>query len=327
MQLTGSKRGRPSENETDTRSEAEISADGAVSPETRRLLSTILHHRYLETKSARKNDIKELAKRRAAFLRSDLDNLVSIGADKGAAVILEYFRGALYKDASFRNRAPEFLRRALEALYGQPEDATISPALAKTINHFSDFSAGARRNISDAYRGIWNIFRYAGHGTRSRKIMWSVMQIYPASNEPASSAGFKIFYQPENKPRGTVDGSILSMRGGGHMLFVGYDHTSNYPLDILAEQVQVEEGDPPVAEFQGLIKRKHEKLGPMTARVLCLRATEQHDLEKAALNIGTYREEEFRQLYESRLYDNDFKAFDRKIRNRVEHEGKFVLTL
>lgn len=272
--------------------------------------------------------------------KKDLDNFLQKLSEQGTGLIYDYFRGPA-REPDYYTNAPLQIRRAIQTLYGRPDGQPVSASVAKTLASLREPDLHFRENIAHTYEGVWDLFRYGGHGKNNPVLMWAAMQIMrPADpKDPASLPGFVIRYRPSGDPKGkyrTADGFIVSLIGQQHMWFIGRDHGTNYPLDILCDQRQLsggqshpndDEDGEKVSTFTGVIKRKHEQNRIMVSHVMGVRTNVA--LSDRTNLIGPYdpKDQIFEKLYAEEHSDLPLHELLGAIRNRADHEGKAVMFL
>jgi hypothetical protein len=266
---------------------------------------------------------------------ANLRNFVKTAAEKGAGAIFDYFKHLTANDEYFKD-APAHVRKAITLAYGfRPGKGPLAGALINVFKQIADAGANNNESISRAYDGVWNVFRYSGHEVPSDRerpdpyVTRAALRIFPRDAEREDSlAQFLIHYRPKaDTDYHTVEGSIISIGRGQHMLFVGWEHDSSYPLDILAGQRAHREGSPPINEFTGLVKRRHEHGHIMVARARFIRAPNGTTFEDLVQKIGMFTQSELVAQLAKDYPDLKSDELFETITNRIANKGKASLRL
>jgi len=127
-----------------------------------------------------------------------------------------------------------------------------------------------KERVFQIYKGAWFIIRYAAGvapgGTPIEmdpdepSTLYSIIDIqrrnrYLQNDFPSFTVHYRPFHIGNELPR-KIRGHILSLKGGRHMEFFGYEDDSDFPLIIASTQGRSME-TPPNA-FQGFVLRRFE---------------------------------------------------------------------
>jgi hypothetical protein len=263
--------------------------------------------------------------RALAEATENFKNFVQRLGKQGVGLVFEYFRTIVAKP-SYYSEVPRHIQKAIVEIYGSIDGISPPVSIATTMRSLED--PAYRESISLTYNGVWDVFRYAGHGEGN--IMWAAMNIAPLDPEvPNSWPGFEIHYRAHAEPKGShrqIRGSILSLIGGQHMLFVGQDHDSRYPVDIVAEQRRSNGPSGGSIDFlTGIMKRKHETARVMVAKIACMRAARGVNLQARRDLIGAYTANEFRKAFAGVYKNGDCDDIFLNIKNHVRGDGYSAL--
>jgi hypothetical protein len=208
---------------------------------------------------------------------------------------------------------------------------------AKTIASPNDvflrhahLDAHHRKDISDAYSGIFNVYRYSSHldklpaelpvetsgdGKQSKEDPWMIcaaLEVFAAA-EHDEFVRFKLHYRPYEVLEGEIsiiDGIIIAIKE--LLYFVGLEQT-RYPLIIMS----VPHHGRKIQMFTGMILRYHEFGRTIASRVGFRRASsEVKSIDDLHDKIGMKRE--------STLVE-EISAFERRLINSINYGGKCAL--
>jgi hypothetical protein len=183
-----------------------------------------------------------------------------------------YLETQIERHEAFRH-APKYIYNIVDAMKGNASAEPESENLVDDVfSHVIEEGDRWKERVFQIYKGAWFIIRYAAGvapgGAPSRIdadqpwTLYSIIDIqrrnrYLKNDLPS----FTVHYRPlrnmdDELPR-IIHGHILSLKGGRHMQFVGYEDDSDFPLIISSTQGR-STVTPPRA-FQGFVLRRFEQ--------------------------------------------------------------------
>ncbi len=264
----------------------------------------------------------------------EFNNFLSLGAVKSSELFLKY----LYPIMATRNywaNSPAHVQKLIETAFGfhpsPPNKKQLQQSsVEEVIKNLSQDEEGFAVRLGRNYADIWDVVRYSAHGgeytpaSGNPRVMRAAMQIFEAESEE-DRPRFLIHYRAgdEDAPIRRSRGSILSLGGGAHMQFVGWEDPVRYPLNIVAKQSKDPDHRP--STFYGLVTRFHELGFFFASRVLFIRSKVKK-IEDMDGRIKMHGLNELKQQLaeeHGRKFDKPFK----NIENRVGSEAKSGLQL
>jgi hypothetical protein len=237
------------------------------------------------------------------FTSSALSNFLARLSPQDETAIFAYFRRVFANDKAY-DSAPTYIKHAITAAFNfQPEAPSIGGAIANIINRLAIRDPEKVEAFNASIVGVYDVLRYSAHIDEDLKnaprdpdpeekkdrrayVVRAALQVFPVERTEQYPR-FVIHYRP--KPRqgynsfNTVVGTVVLIEGGKHMLFLGEDRKTNYPLFMMVNY------DPEGLDgFNGLVVRLHET-GRIFASRVCFGATTSTLIELDEL-IGLFPE-------------------------------------
>lgn len=312
--------------------------DDGLDRNQRLALMAILNYEMAIKPGTARNGVLETIRARTGRTLSpaDFNNFLRTASVKGCGAIFDCYR-TIVSDATYARRAPAHIRRAITEVFGaRPSAMPQSASLLKVFARIAETELKPNQAIAHSYAGLWNIFRYSGHqgAGDERKDPYmtrAVMQVFPLeADSDGQFTPFRIHYRPHGLVKKlqlyVVEGSIIPMRQSKHMIFFGYEKQTDSPLDILTDQEIRDRGDPPIEEFRGIVKRKHEWGHFMVAKVRFTRDT-RNTIEDLLPRIGMFRQSELAASLSQEYPEFDTEMLCRSVVNWIPNEGRASLRL
>jgi hypothetical protein len=229
------------------------------------------------------------------------------------------------------NRIPAYMKPVIEVCFPNffaDKAKTITSPNDVFLRH-ANLDPNHRNEISEAYSGIFNVYRYSSHlnkppaplpletsadGKHSTEDPWMIcagLEVFEAA-EHDHFVRFKLHYRPYEEVEGSIsviDGIIISIKE--LLYFVGLEHT-RYPLIIMS----VPHLGRKIEMFTGMILRYHEYNRTIASRVGFHRAAKGVKSMDELDRIGMERE--------SKLIE-EITPFGRRLINTVNYDGKCAL--
>ena len=210
------------------------------------------------------------------------NNFLRSGAPKAAEYFYEYFkplRGRFSK-------APDFVQHMYGIFYGEMTEQSSGDASMKSIIGKITEDAinkdGTIEKIATSYAGRFDVLRYSAHLRQPDKkrppdprIMRAALEIF-APVRDNNLPTFEIRYRPHSLDDKDgyfgSQGTVYPLGTGEHLLFLGWEDPSKYPLVIVAKLERQPAGRKKAGLFQGLVIRRHEFGHIFASRVLFVRS-------------------------------------------------------
>jgi hypothetical protein len=272
--------------------------------------------------------------------RKNFSNFLQSASDRMAGNIYDFYKREVANERFVRS-APIYIQKAVELAYGYvlpdgPKDdflhdvvSQIADRKAETTTSTIDFL----ENLSVSFSGIWDVVRYSARDEPNAPsapegfLMRLAMEIEPRG-APGHFPRFTVRYRPGVEADSTAyrisKGIVMSIGGGAHMLFFGYEEFSKYPLLIIANQER--RNSKHLGSFTGLVLRRHEKGHIIAARVFFCRSVAK-SLDELTSKIDMYSESELRESFADEHPKIKFDKLVDAIVNKVGNAGKSALWL
>jgi len=189
----------------------------------------------------------------------------------------------------YRKDTPVYIKHAIHVVYDRgPNRSQITSSPHNVISGIRDPTPGAGRAVSELLSGVWNVVRYAHHGER---VVRAAMVIEEANDEnghdlPTFTIHFRTFVMTGTPAKLVVTGSIIPLRRGEHLMFLGQEGT-DYPLTIMVPKV-LDKNTP----FIGLVQRRHHERGAVFAIKAYFCRADVSSIDELSPRIGSWVEEE-----------------------------------
>jgi hypothetical protein len=211
--------------------------------------------------------------------KKDFDNFLSKAVPQGAGPVYDYFK----KHRDLFAKVPPFIKTLVDQAFAAAEaEAGTEASLRETIEKITQEAAPYIDDIVAAFKGRWDVVRFSAHGSQYHpgsedpRVMRAAMEFF-APRSDTDPPRFEIRYRPHSL-EDTDDffqsrGTVLALGKAEHLMFLGWEDPSNYPLQIIARLDAKLLGRKPVNYFTGLVTRRHEKGHIFASRVLFIRSS------------------------------------------------------
>ena len=214
-----------------------------------------------------------------------------------------------------------FIKKRLEA-----SRVRTSPLLFSS--RFAVYEGDRIDELTRNYAGLWDVIRYAHLGNR---VVRAVLEI-TAPDEQNTAHPFRVFTihfrtndltgKPDTPPYVT-DGCVLPLNSELHMMFLGSEGKTGYPLTIVSKITPSPQGVAPDA-FDGIVQRRHHRNDTMFAMPVEFSRTTTMPIEKfPSHKLGSWPEEKAIEIIEPDI--PNIRQILERLRRRRRHEGRGAL--
>jgi hypothetical protein len=194
--------------------------------------------------------------------------------------------------------------------------------------------------LAKVYGGAWHIIRFAAHvgpGVEVLKnkndpwMVYAIMNIHKGSDDTGNDLPiFRILYKAlrdrENSTR-PINGSILSLKEGPYMMFIGVEEGTKWPLILAADQQKDEDARP--NSFKSLTLRKFESGSFITGYSMFIRAEkmtwDQLTSHKTLGNVGLFTKSQI--VKRLKPQEPEINEIIESLRNTAKNRGRSMLLL